>query len=54
LKSAGRRKTVKGILADNNVIGQVAYLVQLMQAEPWGDFWKELGLAYVAQLIVNI
>jgi hypothetical protein len=26
------------------VIGQVAYLVQLMQAEPWGDFWKELGL----------
>jgi predicted nuclease of predicted toxin-antitoxin system len=35
---------VKGILADNNVIGQVAYLVQLMQAEPWGDFWKELGL----------
>jgi len=35
---------VKGILADNNVIGQVAYLVQLMQAEPWSDFWKELGL----------
>jgi len=35
---------VKGILADNNVIGQVAYLVQLMQAKPWGEFWKELGL----------
>jgi hypothetical protein len=35
---------VKGILADNNVIGQVAYLVQLMQAAPWGDFWIELGL----------
>jgi hypothetical protein len=35
---------LKGILADNNVIGQVAYLVQLMQAEPWTDFWKELGL----------
>ena len=35
---------MKGILADINVIGQVAYLVQLMQAEPWRDFWKELGL----------
>jgi hypothetical protein len=35
---------VKGILADNNVIGQVAYLVRLMQSEPWGDFWNELGL----------
>jgi len=36
---------VNGILADNNVLGQVAYLVQLMQAEAWVDFWKELGLA---------
>ena len=36
---------MKGILADNNVIGQVAYLVQLMQAQPWGEFWKELGLS---------
>jgi len=36
---------LRGILADNNVIGQVAYLVQLMQAEPWSDFWKELGLS---------
>ena len=35
---------MKGILADNNVIGQVAYLVQLMQAEAWKDFWNELGL----------
>jgi hypothetical protein len=35
---------VKGILADNNVIGQVAYLVQLMQAEPWGGYWNELNL----------
>ncbi len=35
---------MNGILADNNVIGQIAYLVQLMQLEPWGDFWKELGL----------
>jgi hypothetical protein len=35
---------VRGILADINVIGQVAYLVQLMQADPWRNFWKELGL----------
>jgi hypothetical protein len=35
---------VKGILADNNVIGQVAHLVQLMQSEPWDEFWTELGL----------
>ena len=35
---------MKGVLADINVIGQVAHLVQLMQAEPWADFWKELGL----------
>jgi hypothetical protein len=35
---------VKGILADNNVIGQVAYLAQLMQARGWEDFWNDLGL----------
>jgi len=35
---------VKGILADNNVIGQVTHLVQLMQAEPWAEFWEHLGL----------
>jgi hypothetical protein len=35
---------VKGILADHNVIGQVAYLVQMMQSEPWAEFWNELGL----------
>jgi hypothetical protein len=47
LKNADGRKTVKGILADNNVTGQVAYLVHLMQNEPWVDFWKELGLTLV-------
>jgi hypothetical protein len=36
---------VKGILADNNVIGQVAWLAQLMQSEPWTEFWQHLGLA---------
>lgn len=35
---------MRGILADNNVIGQVAHLVRLMQAEPWRDFWIDLGL----------
>jgi len=44
LKIDAGRTTVKGILADNNVIGQVAYLVQLMQSEPWADFWNSLGL----------
>ena len=43
-KSGDWSKTVKGILADNNVIGQVAYLVRLMQAKPWDEFWNELGL----------
>jgi hypothetical protein len=38
---------VRGILADNNVIGQVAYLVRLMQTDGWGDFWNSLGLALV-------
>jgi hypothetical protein len=38
---------VRGILADNNVIGQVAYLVRLMQAEGWADFWNGLGLTLV-------
>jgi hypothetical protein len=35
---------VKGILADNNVVGQVAYLVRQMQIEPWAEFWRHLGL----------
>jgi hypothetical protein len=36
---------VKRILADNDVRGQVEYLVVLMQAEPWREFWLDLGLA---------
>jgi len=35
---------VQGILADNNVIGQVAHLVERMQAEPWADYWLDLRL----------
>jgi hypothetical protein len=35
---------VKGILADANAIGQVEALVRQMQAEPWADFWTDLGL----------
>lgn len=36
---------MKGILADNDVRGQVEYLVVLMQAEPWREFWLDLALA---------
>lgn len=36
---------VKGILADNDVRGQVDYLADLMQADPWTEFWRDLGLA---------
>jgi hypothetical protein len=36
---------VRGILADNDVRGQVEYLVALMQAEPWQEFWQDLRLA---------
>jgi hypothetical protein len=35
---------VKGILADVNMVGQVAYLIKLMQDEPWPEFWQDLGL----------
>ncbi|MBI1830372.1 MAG: hypothetical protein HYR84_02840, partial [Planctomycetes bacterium] len=35
---------MKGILADINVIGQVAYLAQLMQSHGWEVFWNDLGL----------
>ena len=36
---------MKGILADNDVVGQVERLVVLMQAEPWREFWNDLALA---------
>ena len=36
--------SVKGILADVNAIGDVEYLVQRMQSEPWREFWLHLGL----------
>ncbi len=35
---------VKGILADFNIVGQVEYLVRLMQAPEWSEFWNDLGL----------
>lgn len=37
---------MRGILADNNVVGQVARIAQLMQSAPWADFWRQLGLAF--------
>lgn len=36
---------MKGILADVNAVGDVHALVRQMQAEPWVDYWKALGLA---------
>jgi predicted nuclease of predicted toxin-antitoxin system len=35
---------VNGILADVNIVGQVAYLVQIMQSPAWAGFWQALGL----------
>ena len=35
---------MKGLAADANIQGQVGYLVQRMQADPWADFWQALGL----------
>jgi hypothetical protein len=39
-----RRPTVKGLVADANIQGQVEYLVQRMQADAWAEFWQALGL----------
>jgi hypothetical protein len=36
---------VKGILADANAVGYVEYLVRIMQAESWLEFWQGLGLS---------
>ena len=35
---------MRAILADNDVRGQVEHLVALMAAEPWTEFWQDLGL----------
>ncbi len=45
LKQRRGRRTVKGLVADANIQGQVEYLAHRMQAEPWADFWQALGLA---------
>lgn len=37
---------MKGIIAGVNVLGHVSYLVQLMQADPRGELWRELGIAF--------
>lgn len=36
---------MKGILADIHLKGPVENLVREMQAEPWDELWKVLGLA---------
>jgi hypothetical protein len=43
-KSDAARPTVKGLIADANIQGQVGYLVRRMQADAWADFWQALGL----------
>ena len=35
---------MKGLVADANIQGQVEYLVQRMQSDPWADCWQALGL----------
>ena len=35
---------MKGLGADANIQGQVEYLLQRMQADPWADVWQALGL----------
>jgi hypothetical protein len=35
---------VNGILADANAVGHVDYLVRIMQAGSWLEFWQGLGL----------
>ena len=37
---------MKGLLADAHAIGHVEYLVRVMQAAPWTEFWQDLGLTY--------
>jgi len=36
---------MRGILADQNIEGQVAALVRILQGEPWREFWAELNLS---------
>lgn len=36
---------MKGILADINAIGQVEYLIEQMQRDPWTEFWQDLSLS---------
>jgi hypothetical protein len=38
---------VKGILADNDVGGQVAAIVSILQEPTWGSLWKSLNLSVV-------
>jgi hypothetical protein len=35
---------VRGILADNNVEGQVNRLLLLLRGQEWGELWASLGL----------
>src|SRR5262249_15183705 len=41
-----RRRTVKGILADANIIGPIDALVHQMQTGDWAGLWVDLGLVF--------
>lgn len=38
---------MQGILADVNIVGQVEYLVRIMQSPEWVDLWQLLGLELI-------
>ncbi len=40
----GKGRMVKAILSDVNIQGHVAFLVALMSAEPWKEFWEEVRI----------
>jgi hypothetical protein len=37
---------MRGILADNNVAGQVATILDILESHYWGDLWKEMDLTF--------
>jgi hypothetical protein len=37
---------MRGILADNDVAGQVATLLNILEGHYWGDLWKEMNLTF--------
>ncbi|HQU42347.1 MAG TPA: DUF5615 family PIN-like protein [Pirellulales bacterium] len=38
---------VRAVLADVNIEGHVDFVMALVQAAPWSEFWQALGLGYL-------